>query len=235
MANSRLVYRGRMVLPVRVMLEHGKKKRVVASAFDWPGWDRSTKLGDDVLAVLDTYRPRFAKVAELAGYGDEFARLGHLEVVESVDGIGMTDYYGVSGRAATAEHEAMTDAECDRKIALLQASWRTFDDTAARVSTELRKGPRGGGRERDKIILHANGAEIHEFAPKVGVKVPPETRDDPEALSAYRDDFADAIRDHNVRGQPARSWALQFLIRRCAWHMLDHAWELEDRDLTNAP
>ena len=80
-----------MVQPVRVMLEQGKKKRVVASAFDWPGWDRSAKLGDDVLAVLDTYRHRFAEVAELAGYGDEFALLGDLEVVERVEGIGMTD------------------------------------------------------------------------------------------------------------------------------------------------
>ena len=138
--------------PIRVMLERGKKKRVVASAFDWPGWDRSTKLGDDALAVLDSYRPRFAKVAELAGYGDEFARLGDFEVVEQVEGIGMTDYYGVSGRAATVEHDPMTDADFERKLALLQAAWSTFDDTASRVSIELRKGPRGGGREKERII-----------------------------------------------------------------------------------
>ena len=131
--------------PVRVMVERGEKKRVVASAFDWPGWDRSTKVGGDVLAVLDSYRPRFAKVAELAGYGDEFGRLGDLEVVEEVDGIGMTDYYGVSGRTATAEAGSMTDAEFERKLALLLASWATFDETAARVSADLRKGPRGGG------------------------------------------------------------------------------------------
>ena len=106
-----------MTEPIRVMLERGKKKRVAASDFDWPGWDRSTKLGGDVLAVLDSYRYRFAKVAELAGYGDEFGRLGDLEVVEQVEGIGMTDYYGVSGRAATAEGGPMTEAELDRKLA----------------------------------------------------------------------------------------------------------------------
>lgn len=217
---------------IRVMIEHGKKKRVVASAFDWPGWDRSAKLGGDALAVLETYRPRFAKVAKLAGYGDEFGRLGELEVVEQVEGIGMTDYYGVSGRAATVEHDPMTDADFERKLALLRASWSTFDDVAARVSCELQKGPRGGGREKARIIQHANGAEIHEFAPKVGVKIPLETREYPKALRTYRNAFADAIRDHHTRGEPARSWALQFLIRRCAWHMLDHAWELEDRDLT---
>jgi len=222
-----------MADPVRVMLEQGKKKRVVACAFDWPGWDRSARTGHDVLAVLAAYRPRYARVADLAGYGAEFSATGELEIVERLDGIGMTDYYGLSGRPAGPERDPMTDAECERKIALLQASWRTFDDFAARVSPELRKGPRGGGRERDVIIAHVNGAEIFEFAPKVGVKVPLETRADAEALGAYRNAFVDAIREHHARGESARSWALQFLIRRCAWHMLDHAWELEDRDLTD--
>ena len=227
-----LSYGDAMAEPVRVMLEQGKKKRVVACAFDWPGWDRSARIGHDVLAVLDAYRPRYAKVAELAGFGAEFGATGELEVVERLDGIGMTDFYGVSGRAAAPEYDPMTEAECERKIALLRACWSTFDDVAARVSPELRKGPRGGGREKDQIIRHVNGAEIDEFAPKVGVKVPLATIDDPEALRAYRAAVIAGIRDHHARGEPARSWALQFLIRRCAWHMLDHAWEMEDRDLS---
>jgi len=77
-----------------------------------------------------------------------------------------------------------------------------------------------------------NGAEIDEFAPKVGVKVPLQTRDDAEAVRAYRDAFVQGIREHNARGETAGLWALQFLIRRCAWHMLDHAWEMEHRDLS---
>jgi hypothetical protein len=228
-------YGDAMADPVRVMLEQGKKKRVVACAFDWPGWDRSARIGGDALAILAAYRPRYARVAELAGFGTEFGATGEFEVVERLEGIGMTDFYGVSGRAAAPESAPMTEAECERKIALLRAAWSTFDDLAARVSPELRKGPRGGGREKDRIIRHVNGAEIDEFAPKVGVKVPLETRDDAEALRAYRDDFVAEIREHHACGAPARSWALQFLIRRCAWHMLDHAWELEDRDLTNVP
>jgi hypothetical protein len=224
-----------MADPVRVMLEQGKKKRVVACAFDWPGWDRSARIGTDVLAVLAAYRPRYAKVAEQAGFGADFGGIGEFEVVERLDGIGMTDFYGVSGRAAAPENEPMTDDECERKIALLRASWRTFDDFAAGTSAELRKGPRGGGWDKDRIIRHVNGAEIDEFAPKVGVKVPLETRDDADDLRAYRDAFVEGIRAHHASGEPARSWPLQFLIRRCAWHMLDHAWELEDRDLTHAP
>ena len=220
--------------PVRVMLEQGKKRRVVACAFDWPGWDRSARIGHDVLPVLESYRPRYARVADLAGFGAEFGATGELDVVERLEGIGMTDYYGVSGRPAEPEYAPMTGAECERKVALLQAAWTTFDEFAARVSAELRTGPRGGGWPKDRIIRHVNGAEIDELAPKVGVKVPLETRDDAGALRAYREAFVEGIRDHHARGEPARSWPLQFLIRRCAWHMLDHAWELEDRDLTNA-
>jgi hypothetical protein len=221
------------VHPVRVMLEQGKKKRVVACAFDWPGWDRSARIGEDVLAVLAAYRPRYAGVAEVAGLGSEFAATGQLDVVERLDGIGMTDYYGVSGRAASPERDPMSDTECERRISLLRAAWVTFDQVAAGVSAELRKGPRGGGWDKERIIRHVNGAEIEEFAPKVGVKVPLETRDDAKALHAYRTAFVDGIRQHHAEGEPARSWPLAFLIRRCAWHMLDHAWELRDRDLTS--
>jgi hypothetical protein len=99
-------------------------------------------------------------------------------VVERLDGIGMTDYYGLSGRATAAEEKQTTEAECERKLTLLRASWQTFDAVAERVSPELRKGPPGGGWEMDRIIQAVNGAEIDEFAPKVGVKVPLETRDD---------------------------------------------------------
>ena len=224
-----------MTEPVRVLIERGKKKRVVAAAFDWPGWDRSGKTEVEALEVLDVYRPRYAKVAELAGYGEAFARLGAPKVVEDVPGIGMTDFYGLSGVPATAEKEPMSPADCDRKVALLEATWAYLDATLARVSEELRKGPRGGGREKDVIRRHVVGWEIYDLAKKVGVAYEVDTRDDPAALAAYRRDFAAAIHEYNAQGLMARTWYLQFLIRRCAWHMLDHAWELEDRDLSAAP
>jgi hypothetical protein len=221
---------------IRVMVERGRKKRVVACAFDWSGWDRSARTEEDALRVLAAYRPRYAKVAVLAGLSDEFNTTGEPVVVERLEGNGMTDYYGVSGRSAGAEQEQMSETACERKIALLRASWTTFDDVVSRVSEELRKGPRGGGRERDEIVRHANGAEIYEFAPKVGVRVPLDTRQDPEKLHDYREALCAGIREFNARGPSAgKWWTVQFLVRRCAWHMLDHAWEMEDRDLTVVP
>ncbi len=222
--------------PTRVLIELGKKKRAVAVAFDWPGWDRSAKSRseEDALRALEAYRRRYASVAAVAGLGDEFDATAGLEVVERLDGIGMTDYYGMSGRWLESEEQSPTPAELERKLALLRAAWATFDGVADRVSPELRKGPRGGGRERDEIVNHANGAEIFEFAPKVGVRVPLETRRDRVALHAYREAFLSGIRHTAARGATAGRWPLAFLIRRCAWHMLDHAWEMEDRDLSTA-
>ena len=217
------------------MMELGRKKPVaVAVAFDWPGWERSGKSEEDALRALDTYRARYARVAELAGIAEEFSGIGEPVVVERIEGIGMTDFYGLSMRPAGPEQEQMSDAASERKIALLRACWSYFDDVASRVSVELRKGPRGGGRDRDRIIQHVNNVETGDFALKVGVVTPPEAWRDPGALQAYRDAFCDAIREHNARGVAARNWTVQFVIRHSAYHLLDHAWEMEDRDQSEA-
>jgi hypothetical protein len=219
--------------PIRVMIERGRKKPVaVATAFDWPGWDRSGKSENEALQVLAAYRPRYAKIAKLAGLAGEFRAAGEMKVVERIEGVGMTDFYGLSYRSAGPEHEPMSHAACERKIALLRASWTYFDNVASRVSPELRKGPRGGGRDRDAIVRHTNGAEIYEFAKKVGINTRLEAREHPDELRAHRDAFCAAIRDYNARGAAARTWTVQFVIRHSAYHMLDHAWEMEDRDLS---
>lgn len=229
--NLGAVFAAHMDDAIRVMVELGKKK-AVAAALDWPGWNRSGKSEAEALQVLATYRPRYAKVAELAGLADEFRAAGEIAVVERLEGTGMTDFYGLSFRSTGSEHQPISNAACERKIALLRASWIYFDDVASRVSAELRKGPRGGGRDRDKIVYHANGAEIQEFAKRVGVNTPHDAWRHPDDLRAHRDAFCAAIRDYNARGAPARTWTVQFVIRHSAYHMLDHAWEMEDRDLS---
>jgi hypothetical protein len=218
---------------VRVMVETGKKKAVVA-ALEWIGWDRGAKSEADALAVFARYRVRYAPVAKLAGLGREFDGSGPVEIVEHVVGSGQTDFYGLSARSATEELEAMSDATCDRRIALLRACWSYFDGVGQRVSPELRKGPRGGGRDRDLIVRHARVVEALEFAVKVGIDTSREVVLTPDGVAAYRDAYCAAIRAHQARGEAARTWSLPYLVRHSAYHMLDHAWEMEDRDLSGA-
>ena len=128
----------------------------------------------------------------------------------------------------------MGEAELERGITLLRACWAFFDGVAARVSPEMRKGPRGGGRDRDRIIRHTIRTESEDFAKQVGLLIPEEGALAPGALPAYREAYIQAIRAYD-RGEVEkrmRSWTLPFLLRHSAFHTMDHAWEMEDKDLT---
>jgi hypothetical protein len=127
----------------------------------------------------------------------------------------------------------MAAAEIDRKIKLLRACWAYFDDVAARVSAEMRKGPRGGGRDRDKIIRHTIRTESEDFAKQVGLRIPEGAALSREGLAAHRRAYVAAMRAYNRgEGKRMRSWTLPFLIRHSAYHVMDHAWEMEDKDLS---
>ena len=186
------------------------------------------------LETLESYRERYRPVADLAGMASEFDAAGPLEIVEDRIGSGMTDFYGLSFSSSSTEHDPMDEAELDRKITLLQASWAFFDGVAERVSPELRKGPRGGGRDRNLIVRHVIRNESEEFAKQVGLRIPEEGALSPDGLRQYRTDYVAAMRACNageIERRP-RAWTLSFLIRHSAYHTLDHAWEMEDKDLS---
>ena len=119
----------------------------------------------------------------------------------------------------------------------LRACWTFFDGVAARVSAELRKGPRGGGRDRDRIIRHTIRVESEDYATQVGPRIEEEAALSPDGLQEHRERYQAAMRDDNAGRleRSMRSWTLPFLIRHAAYHTLDHAWEMEDKDLTDAP
>lgn len=222
-------------MPVRVVVQHGPRdKKVAAFAIDWPGWSRGARTGPEAVEVLAAYRDRYRPVAALAGLGDEFDAAGDLELVEDHVGVGSTDFWGISFAPSSFEQEPMGADELERKISLLEASWRYFDDVAARVSPEMQKGPRGGGRNRDEIVRHALGWERADLAKRVGVVVDPIVPPTPDGFSSHRDEFVAALRTYNAEGRMARgrNWTIGLLIRHTAYHALDHAWEMEDKDLS---
>ena len=222
-----------MTDPLRVILEIGKKRRIVAGAMDWPGLDRWGTSEDEALAKLESYLPRYAGVAERAGLSSAFKRHGPMNVVERVPGSSSTDFWGIAHVPSEIEREVLSSKDLERRLTLLQASWDNFHDTSTRVSEELRLGPRGGGRSRDEIVRHVYASERHNFWRKVGIRHEDGVRLTPDELAAIREEYIDTIRDYNAEGKPARSWPIQFLIRRTAQHAMDHAWEMEDRDLTS--
>jgi hypothetical protein len=215
---------------LRVILEVGKKRRVVAGAMDWPGLDRWGTSEDDAVEKLLSYVPRYAGVAERAGMAKAFARGREAEVVERVPGSSSTDFWGIPHVPSEIERDVLSPTDLNRRLDLLQACWAYFDEVAARITDELRPGPRSAGRSHDQIVRHVYYNEPEQFSRKVEVRTPKEVVLTPDGLAEHRVEYLEAIRAYNAEGKPARTWPIQFLIRRTAHHVMDHAWEMEDRD-----
>ncbi len=221
-----------MANQLRVTLEIGPKgKKVAAVAPDWPGLERGAKTREAAVERLQSYLPRYAQVAKLARMDGEFAAITTVEIVEQYPGTGSTDFWGVSFAFSSIDRQAISSGALERELALMQACWAYFDGVRLRVSAEMRKGPRGGGRDRDRIVRHTLGTE-QDWAAKLGVPPPQGAPLADEGLQAYRDAYRDAIRAFHSEGKMARTWPLRYLMRHTAFHTLDHAWEMEDKDLT---
>lgn len=197
---------------IPIYIEVGAK-RAFASALEWYGWTRSGRDSEAAQAALLAYAPRYAPVARAAGL--RLPEGPELEVIETVAGDASTDF-GVPGKPAAWDSRPFAAGEVERMIALLEATWSVFDRVVAKAPAELRKGPRGGGRDRDKIVEHVAGAH-DAYGRKLGVK------------KAGRAELAEALRRVASEGPPERGWPARYAARRTAWHALDHAWEIEDR------
>ena len=227
--------RGNVAKHIRVTLEIGPKgKKVAAVAPDWPGLERGGKSAEDAIERLRSYATRYALVAKLAEMDVEFSASKNFDVVEQYPGPGSTDFWGISFGFSSIDKQGMSGDELERELVLMQACWRYFDDVRKQVSAEMQKGPRGGGRDRDHIVRHTLSVE-QDWASGVGVPVPDDAMLAGKALKVYRDAYCHAIRDHHTQGKWAgkrAKWPLRYLIRHTAFHTLDHAWEMEDKDLT---
>ncbi len=234
----RRVIGGAVTKNIRVMLEIGPKgKKVVAVAPDWPGLERGAKTEEAAIERLVAYIPRYAKVAKLAGMKTAFGANANADVVEHYPGVGSTDFWGISFAFSSIDQQSISSKELERELTLMRACWAFFDEVRARVSAEMQKGSRGGGRDRDRIVRHTFAAE-QDWAKKLGVLTPDEAMLTDKGWNAHRDAYCNAIRGYHSQGKLAgkmAKWPLRYLIRHTAFHTLDHAWEMEDKDLTVKP
>jgi hypothetical protein len=203
-------------------------KRTFLWAIDWPGWCRAGKTAELAREAIVAAAPRYAVVARQAGLDLPSVALDGLKVVESVPGGGGTDF-GVPSLITESDRQRVTKAEAERLAAIVAAAWEVFDRVAAGAPASLRKGPRGGGRDRDKMIDHVIEAD-HAYAREIGVRLSEPSRLKPATVTAERAAVLEVLRRPSD-GSPIadRKWTPRYAARRIAWHALDHAWEMEDR------
>lgn len=215
-----------------VYLELGER-RVFAVALRWPGWARAGRDQDSALGALLEHGPRYrdavgARFGFTAPHGT-----ADLRVFERVPGTATTDF-GAPDAILNADWEAPPAAELERQIEILEACWAAFDRAAAAAQgRELRKGPRGGGRDVETMTQHVIEADRAYLSALGGrYEKPRGAAVDPAALraafvGALRARAAGELAEHSARGR--RHWPSTYAIRRSAWHAADHVREIEDR------
>jgi hypothetical protein len=210
-------------MAARVYLEVGKN-RVFASAADWPGWTRSGKDEKSALEALAAAASRYATVTKAARIA--FAPGPGFTVIERLPGNATTDF-GAPGAIATSESRRLTKKDAGRLSALVAAAWTVLDRVVEKAPATLRKGPRGGGRDRDAIFDHVIGAETM-YARKLGLRLAQPSLGDAAAIREHRNAIVAGLRA-GTKGTSAGGWPARYAARRIAWHAVDHAWEIEDR------
>ncbi len=224
---------------MNVYLEIGNK-RTFACAVDWPGWSRSGSDESSALQTLLDYAPRYARVVARAGIEAELPRdTARLTIVERLKGNAGTDF-GAPSVSPAADDLPVSEADLQRLHSLLGAVWDTFDEAVlAAQGKPLRTGPRGGGRSLEKIVQHAFEADL-AYLNRLGGKFKPgELQADPRlSFAPLRQVILETL-DPAARGalplvgpRGGKRWSARFYVRYAAWHMLDHAWEIEDRLLS---
>jgi hypothetical protein len=222
-----------MTSTLRVLIEQPTRgKRWVAVAADWPGLERGGKTEDEAVEKVVRYVPRYLPVASRVGLGGELEPQTDPEIIGRYPGVGSTDFWGISFAPSPLDREPYDAASFDRQVALLRSAWTEFDETAARVSAELRPGVRGGGRSRDRIVRHVLGTEGDDFSKRVKAKSELDDLLAPGGLAHHRDRFVAAMREWYAEDKPLGKWTVPYLLRHTAYHTLDHAWEMQDRDLS---
>lgn len=220
---------------IDVYLEIGKK-RTFAGAIEWPGWSRSGRDEGAALQALFEYGPRYERVLRGSGLGFRApVDVSDFTVVERLEGNATTDF-GAPAMAPSSDARRVDEAEVRHLQKLLQACWRAFDAAAKSAKgVELRKGPRGGGRDLEGIVRHVLGGDAGYLA-SLGWKFKRDEENDPDVQLRYTRQEALRALESAARGEiPKRGprggvrWPPRYYVRRSAWHVLDHLWEIEDR------
>ncbi|MCB9004934.1 MAG: hypothetical protein H6664_11225 [Ardenticatenaceae bacterium] len=219
---------------IRLFVETGKKKTIVG-AVDWPGWCRVGRDEGTAVQTLLDYAPRYAQTLAHTGIPFPTLDLAQLHVIERHDGNATTDF-GAPAIILDTDTTPIAPNELARLQAILTACWQNFDQAEQQAAgKELRKGPRGGGRDLDKIVAHVLESErdylrrlAWKYKKERGISQNEELQQVRQAVLAALQAAANGeLPEQGPRG--GAIWPPRYFIRRAAWHTLDHVWEIEDR------
>lgn len=220
---------------IPIFFETGSK-RIYAGAVDWLGWYGQGRNEDTALQALLRCGPRYQQAIQAAKL--DFAaptNASIFQVTERLPGNATTDF-GAPDVPPSSDAQLLDEAALQKSLAILSASWETLRTTyLTNLGKELRKGPRGGGRELDQIVEHVLGAHesyLRHILWKMTIKLPKECE---AAISAMAEQTSQALTAAVTQGLPDKGprggavWKPRTFVRRAAWHILDHIWEIEDR------
>ena len=219
---------------ISIYVELGAR-RTFASAIDWPGWSRGGRNEQEAVAALAAYGNRYRAVVRSAEPKFTAPKdTSEFKIVKRLKGNAGTDF-GVPSLGLPSDAEPIAAAELERLTRILDACWSAFDRAAdSAKGFELRKGPRGGGRDLDKMAAHVFEAD-QAYIAALGARPPKAAAGRPIRPADLHDAMLAALRAV-ARGKPVAEprntknpWAPRYFARRVAWHVLDHAWEIEDR------
>lgn len=220
---------------IPVALEIGKK-RIFASALDWPGWARSGRDEAAALSALFVYGPRYERAIRSARLSIQVpTELALFKVTEQLTGDATTDF-GAPNAAPAVDSEPVDAATLKRLQDILEACWNVFGEVVDAVGGKrLRKGPRGGGRTVEQIVDHLIDSH-YSYLRRIYWREPQKkTQDVSTLIETINHDDAQALAfsasDEMPKTGPRGGalWSPRYFVRRAAWHILDHAWEIEDR------
>jgi hypothetical protein len=223
-----------MTSQLRVLVEQPTRgKRWVAVAADWPGLERGGKTEDEAVEKLARYVPRYLPVAKRVRLASELAIQTDLDIVGRYPGVGSTDFWASRSRPRRST-----------------ASRSTRRPSTARCGCCVRRGPSSTRNGRPRFGGPPAGCPGRRPLPRPDrsacsgergwrllkrVKAKSELEDLLTAggLAHHRDRFVEAMRAWYAEGKPLGNWTIPYLLRHTAYHVLDHTWEMQDRDLTD--
>ena len=220
---------------INIYLEAGSKK-TFAGAIDWPGWARSGPDEPSAIQSLFEYGRRYQQVVAATQPGFRApSEVSKFDVVERLEGNSTTDF-GAPDASPSQDTAPVGQVELLRFQNLLKGAGRRLTGWSRQPrarSCTRDPGAAGGTLNKSSAMCSALRQPIWGGSDGNSRRMKSETwiRKSPGRRRGVLMALAASVRGELPARGPRRGlhWRPRYFVRRVAWHVLDHAWEIEDR------